>query len=523
MPDEGVEPTSAGHGHRLIGIALLVTVGAAPLLAQVLHELSSVRWDTTLSSDYAGSENDVRALMHGNLRMGASSRLGVRNLGPAGSAWMTPFYAGTGQGAGGMILAAWAANLAGIATFVLVVRRAAGPVPALTAALVLAMALLRAGPASLSDFYNPALTVPAVLAATAACAALSLGRWAVLPVAVAGASLGVQLHLAAGPGLAVACALAVVGAVRAAGRPPTRPLVVAAVVACVLWSPTVIDQVTGTGNAAKLIEALVEGSDEHQPLGDPGPSPARPLRAAVALELSSLAAPDSALVGTLYTAFRPPDPSATRTALGGIALAAAISVAVLQRRRSPLGSRIVIFSAAGALATFAATATIRRGFLYYYLAPLPAYGVLITVGLALTATAGISWSGRRRVLWGAAASAVFALSYATTSNRVTEVVDTGAEGTVLALLVDQIQASVPPDCLKRGVALQADALQMSDVWALIVELDKRGISTSVPIELEALAGPGHRRSYREGMELQVPSLERLQAGGPFTLPMGHCD
>lgn len=120
-------PTDPGTRWRRHGSTLLmILVGAAPLLVQVAHERPGLAWDAALGSDYAGIENDVRTALARDLLLGPSTRLGVRNLGPVEAYWTVPFYAATGEGAGAMVLAAWAANLVGIAAAVLVVRAGAG-------------------------------------------------------------------------------------------------------------------------------------------------------------------------------------------------------------------------------------------------------------------------------------------------------------------------------------------------------------------------------------------------------------
>lgn len=505
-------------GPRHGGALLMVLVAAAPLLAQIAHELPGLAWDAPLASDYAGIENDVRTALSGDLLLGPSTRLGVRNLGPVDAYWTVPFYAATGEGAGGMVLAAWAANVVGIAAAVLVVRAAAGATAAWAAALTLAAALTRAGPAALSEFYNPAMTVAPVIVATLACAALATGRWTMLPVALAAASIGTQCHLVAAPGLGVMLVVAVISALRA-GRPTRRDLALTSVLALALWTPTLIDQVAGTANLSGVVAAMARGpGSADQPFGDPGPSLPRPERPAVALELATLTRPDAALTGTLLVTARGlPAGSASRTAAGGIVVVGVLAAARWQRRRSRFGSTVIVLGALGAVTTYAATASVARGFFTYYYAPLPAYGVAMAVGLAILAAARLRRTGATTPVVGVLAVTLAVGGYATTSNVVSIVIDGGANPVDQLRFVDQLEQRVPPRCADLGVALHASAHQTADVWTLIVLMDKRGIPTTVPPNLEPFVGPGHERTGREAISVRVPTLQQFRARQPIEL------
>lgn len=481
-----------------------------PLAWEVARRLSGMPWSKSGASDYAGFENDLRAALHGDLLLGTSSRVGVRNLGPFHGYWMAPWYALTGEGMGGMILATWILHALALAAVVLVVRSAGGDRAAWAVAVALCLALVRAGPVALSDPFNPAYTLAAVLLSTVAAAAVARGAWRFLPLLALAASAGAQVHLVSAPSLGLLAVVALGLGLRRA-RPTRRHVLAAAAVLLLLWTPTLVDQVAGSGNLSAVAGALWRGPEtSEQPFGQPA-TWSRRERAQLAVQLTALTTGHATDQATMVGVFLgPPPTTAIRTALGVAALAGAALAAWFGRRRAPLGSLVVAFAFGGAIITYLPIAVPERGINAYYLAPLIGYGLALAAGLGIVGGALLPPSRRlsRTVL--------VAVLCATVVGQV----DDGHDVSPLSVwapteeiaFADHVVATVPAPCLERGVALEARVIQMADLWTIMVALDKRGFPTTVPPELEAFAGPGHRRTGDEPVVVHVPTANQFRTG-----------
>jgi hypothetical protein len=491
----------------------MVAVAALPLAVQIGFDLPRLNWSATAGSDYAGLENDVRVALDGDLLVGTFSRLGVRNLGPAHAYWSVPWYTLTGEGTGGMVVAAWIAHLVALAAVLAVVRSVAGWRAGWVAAVVLALAWLRAGPAALSDFYNPAMTVPAVLVATVACAALAIGRWRFLALAAGAVSIGAQVHFAAAPGLALVGAAALVLGWRIA-RPERSDVVRAAVVVALLWAPAAADQVAGGHNLSHLRAAVAAGPEApDQFFGPPGESAGRRERTRQAIEVVTLTGSEPSAVTTLYgtiTAGRPPTVARSAAAVG--VLVAAVATAWRNRRRAVFGSLLLALAAAGAVVTYLQTASFQRGFVVYYLAPLLGYGIIAWVGAALIAaryvrlrlpaTNGLEEIPRAFAF--AVPAVLVGLGVAAASPKVPMLLDGAADPVGPRRVVQQVTTVMPRDCFDEGVSIDAPAERIADVWHLVNALGKLGVRTSVPEYMERHVGPGHARTGLEAATLTHP-------------------
>lgn len=504
----------------MIGIALL------PLFGQMLAELGELRWDVGTASDYAGLEHDVRTAMSGDLLLGTSSRLGVRNLGPFHAYWTLPWYAATGQGAGGMVIAAWALHAIAISTVVLTIDRWLGRTAGLITAIAIAAGWLRAGPAALSDFYNPALTVPAVLIATVAAAAVMSGRWAALPLLIAGISFGVQLHFAAGPGLVLVAAIAIAVGARS-GRPSAAISLATAAVVLVLWTPTLIDQLTGTSNAGRFAEAIIAGGPaaEEQPLRAASRAAPRPERAVEAAELLTLVRPEAASQGTLYGSFSLAPLTAVRNVLATVGLLLVCSLAWVVRRRPSPGTAGILLALAGATASTGVTLVYDRGIYPYYLASVPAYGIVLFIFVALAAHDLL----RRRQLdtkWIVlpAIAALTVLSMIVPKIEVARVLREGAHPAAQNAFVDHLTNVVPRRCLDNGIAVRAAPEQVADVWTFLVAVDRRHLRATVPKALEPFVGSNHARTGDESVTVVLPTFAEMTARDypPDAVDAGDC-
>lgn len=498
--------------HPWTVVVAATALALLPLLWQVGLLGPDLPWSASAGSDHAGLENDVRTALRGDLLLGTSSRIGVRNLGPFHGYWIAPWYKLTGEGLGGMVLATWVLHTLAVTAVVAVVRSMEGGRAAWAVAIALCLALLRIGPAGLSDPFNPAYTLPAALVATVGAAALARGAWRFLPLVALAVSAGAQVHLVSAPALGAIAAVAVGLALRRS-RPTRRQVVTAGIVVLVLWAPTVVDQVGGSGNLRLLASAVAEGpGTPDQPLGQPPLSGSRRERTQSAVQLTTLTTAHASAHATLPgTALGRPPATTPRTALALAVLASAALAAWLGRRRAPLGSLVVSLALGGALGTYLPSAGMTRGFFPYYMAPLVGYGLALGVGVALLASAALRPT--RRQLAGISAVVVLATGVACHAQ--------GDVGLLSPLriprpvdqlhFVDRVVDIVPADCAADGIALSADYIQVADVWTLVVAFDKRGIPTTVAPELERYAGPGHVRTGRERVFLRVPSLVQFHA------------
>lgn len=491
---------------RVAAMLMLLAITLAPLLGQAATEVGSLSWDAGGSSDYAGLELDVRSATNADLLLGTSSRLGVRNVGPFHAYWSAPWYTLTGEGAGGMVVAAWLLHAVALVVTVLLIRSTLGDAAGWVAAVALATAWFVAGPAALSDFYNPSWTVPAVLVASVAGGAVATGHWRHLPVLAAAASIGSQVHFVAGPGLLTIAVIAVCLGWRAA-KPDWKPIAGMGIVLVVFWSPALADQVVGSANLTRMASAIEAGpGSEDQPLGRPGKSPPREDRARTALELVTLLRPQASAQGTLYgTASQQPAPDAVRDAASVIAIVALAVTAWRRRRRERFVPTVMFLSLVGATITFAVTATLEYGFLVYYLAPLPGYGITLWVAAFLLVADKLH---HRHIRYGVvvAVPLVATAAVALPSPQVSELLENGANPSANYSFAREVAQSVPERCHGRGVALRASTDRIADAWTILVALDELDIRGTVPPELEPFVPPDHHRTGEEAAIVDLPAV-----------------
>jgi hypothetical protein len=498
-----------------------IFVATIPLLMQVAAVGPALDWGQPGSGDYAGLEFDVRTALHGDLLLGSSSRLGVRNLGPVHAYWTAPWYAVTGHGIGGMVLAAWLAHLVAIVAVVLMVRSVAGDRAAWLAAVAVAVAWMRAGPGVLSDFYNPALTVPAVLVATVAAAAVARGRWRWLPLAIAAASIGAQLHLVAAPALVVVTAAgALIG--RRVGKAGRRELVMAAVVFVLLWAPTAVDQLTRTGNVSRVASAVASGPESaDQPFGKPSESPPQFDRGVTAAESLTLTAGHAAAYGSwpgLVRSLGSKSPRETPIRAAVAAGLLALAVCAAWQNRTTFGGLILGLGLLGGVTTYLVTATVRRGFFPYYLAPLPGYAIALVVGAALLMPRDrMPQLSPRVAIVTTLTVGLLALAVVLRADVDTPTVLDIDPPAAQVRFAEAVADLVPEDCRQRGVALTATPTQTIDTWTIMVALDQRGLPVTVPDDVEPFVGPGHHRTGREVVDIVVPLPAELTDA---TVPAG---
>lgn len=503
---------------RLRGVLFGVFIVAAmPLFVRIWVEAPALDWAAPAGSDHSGLELDVRNALDGDQLVGTPSRLGVRNLGPAYPFWMAPWYALTGHGAAGMVIGAWVAHAAAIAVAVSIVWRTGGLRPAFAAALAIAFAWLRAGPDALSGFYNPVLTMPAVMVTTVAGAALSQGRWRSLPVAVGAATIGAQVHFAAAPGLVLVGLLAVVAAWRTRSRPSRSVLIGSSLLLVVLWMPTLADQVVGSGNLTRLSRELTRDPD--RPDAPLGPLIAHPLvsrgaRARVAGELLTLTAPRAAASGTLpgfFFGLGPVRPEPARTALAVVLLACGGALARFGPRRDPLASALMLLPSVGAAATLVTTLPLANSFFLYYFAPIAGYAMGFWIGVAHRVQSLVPPTPSHVSRGTAAPAAALALAavalavgafHLSTGPVQSSWLDRARPIGIEAAVEATVEA-ISPGCLTRGVAILAEPKELIEVWELVVALDRLDVPATVPRSLEAFVGQGRAFTGREAATLRT--------------------
>lgn len=179
----------------------------------------------------------------------------INNLGPMQLDLMAPFTRRFPMG--GTAIAVAVTNIASILAIAWMVARLAGRRAVLGAMVAVGLLTWTMGSEMLiTPRQHQYLVIPYLCLLVAAWAIAAGDRWAIVP-AVAAASLTAQTHLSYPVLVAALAAVAVAGHLVStrAGRTlgGRRPVVAGAVLAVLLWSQTLIDQVAGSGNLGAVL------------------------------------------------------------------------------------------------------------------------------------------------------------------------------------------------------------------------------------------------------------------------------
>jgi len=332
-----------------------------------------VEADLPATGDYAALELYTRLAAQGRQLLGPYSRFGFHHPGPAYFYAAVPLYLLTGQRFAGILLTAGLLNTACI---VLILRRLGkdgGTAALLAAAIVLAQFLSWRSPVWLFSAWNPNVVVLPFGLALVSLAAVGAGRAGALPVAALAASFAAETHLGCLPAALALSAAAfglLVPRVRAlAGLPPRPPLargplVAAALVLAVMWTPPVVEQLsTGGGNLAHIVGFSAYFGEAH-PAGD------------------TLAAVGAATVGWLVGA------GEAAAGVGLVLVVAALAVAHGGARRSGLAlpAALSLVTLAGLAAGLVSAARVTGPLMPYLLR----WMAMLAVGTAAALAAGVA-------------------------------------------------------------------------------------------------------------------------------------
>lgn len=193
--------------------------------------------------------------------------------------WLTwPLWTLLGGSSWALNASVAASNLAGAAVAVVCARRVGGRSAAWAVGGAAVVLVGGFGPEVMLQPWNPSMPLTWFLALVVATWGVTCGRAGLLPVVAATASYVVQCHTGYAPLALGLCALAggwtIVAAVRADDRSAAlrgiAPWIGAAiVVAGLLWTPTLIDQIVhDPGNVSILLYSFSHPDEEYVGLGD---------------------------------------------------------------------------------------------------------------------------------------------------------------------------------------------------------------------------------------------------------------
>ncbi|MDT0277087.1 hypothetical protein [Blastococcus goldschmidtiae] len=466
----------------------------------------------------------VDAVGEHDVLLGAYSRFGWYHPGPMATYLLAGVYRVLGGATQAMAVGTLV--IAGLATAVAVwlVHRRAGALPALWTVLVLALSVRMLGAGFLYDSWNPLLPVLPFLAGVLLCWTAILGNSWALPLAVVPMSLALQAHIGYLPAVGAVGAVLVLGLLlravrrlRRRNRPvpdgadrPRRALrwlvavVAALALAALLWTPPLVQQVTGSpGNLGELAEYLLEGSPEDPAGLGTGLRGVADEFGKIPAYLVGAGSPDEPLLPEAW----PPVAIAVGLAMFVLALADGV------RRRREDVVWLGVLTLAVAAAGVAAIARI-DGFTYTYLTRWT-----VVVGILAWTTVGVSlmpelravarrWAGPRR---GDALLAVPLAVLATAAVLVTGLGTARATPPMTDVTgqIGRLEEAVLADLDQRGLRAGTDEP--------VVRVDFPG--TTRPDDLVGTFWPGTGlvlELHRDGVDVQVSPFWRMPFGDRFT-------
>ncbi|CAN5620006.1 hypothetical protein BH20ACT2_BH20ACT2_08760 [soil metagenome] len=354
-------------------LALPVLVACAPLVVLAAVNLVAVSELHPMGGDFALLELGARRALEGEALLGPYSRFGWHHLGPAMFYWLAPFYALSGSRPGGMALAAVVLNLLWVATIVGVLGGLRGRAAAWVTAAVVVVLIGGLGLLPVHSPWNPHLVILPVLALGVLGAVLASGhRWA-LPLVVVTASFVAQTHVAAVPvALALLVTSLVIGVAR--HRRPAKawsaPLMAATLVAAVLWTPVLYQEVTASeGNISDVTSYFLDGGN-----GDTEPAGWSGVRDPLAVSLTPLAYGDPLSGG----------PHPAQPVLAALLVPALVAALVIGlRRRYQIETALAALALAGVGASVLASLAVQEVPYLYLFTSVVGVGALAWLALGL--------------------------------------------------------------------------------------------------------------------------------------------
>ena len=249
--------TRVGGRERSTRAPVLTIVAATlPLIALLLVSVGRLGATYSPDGDNALIEMHVRDIGHHPVLVGAYSRGGWFHPGPALYYLLWLPYQIAWHASGSLITAATLINLLCVAGIIAIVHRRAGRAAAWWAAIVLLLDLRVLGATALQSVWNPSISIlPFALFLVTAWSVLCDDYW-LLPVTAGVGSFVVQCHVGfIFPVAAIGVLVAARTVIRLRhDRRWYRPLAITIAVAAVMWTPPVIDELTGhPGNLTAIL------------------------------------------------------------------------------------------------------------------------------------------------------------------------------------------------------------------------------------------------------------------------------
>jgi hypothetical protein len=351
----------------------LVVIAPALLLLVAAVTGRALETETPAIGDYAALELYTRLAAQGRQLLGPYSRFGFHHPGPAYFYASVPLYVLSGERFAGLLLTAALINVVSIAVLLRRVGRHGGLAALLAAALVIELFISWRGPAWLFSAWNPNLAVLPFGLALVSLAAVAAGDVRALPAAVLAGSFAAQTHLGCLPATIaafLAAAILLVPPVRiSAGLPPPggmkrAPLVLAIVIAAVLWAPPVIEQLSPDGGNLAHILGFSSLPDQRHTAGE------------------ALEAAGSAIVGWLFGARG----RASAALLVASVIALSVAHAAARRTGQAFAAALSLVTLAGVAAAVLSAARVTGPLLPYLLR----WMAMLAVGIAAALAAGLA-------------------------------------------------------------------------------------------------------------------------------------
>jgi len=514
---------------RLLDLLVAATgaVALAPIVAALLRSVLRPWPETLFDNDLATIEVAVREVIAFERAVGAYSRFGWAQPGPAGFVALVPSYLLLGQASFALIVGALLMHAAAAGCALLLAWRYLGRTASLAVALGVLVLPLAFRSNELANPWPPFQVVAPVFFLLTAASAVAVNRSAPLGAVLLAATIAVQTHLGTAP--VVGAVLLVCLAVRhfaprlevARSRRSRAFALAAGLSAGALWIPPLVEQLgphrggEQAGNMS-LIARTFRHRDGHRDI----------VGLAGGRELVSASVDDCARAlhrlfeSQSQPAARPEeDRSGRPTRVLLLALVAAAAIAAWRRDRIAL-AMLAVASAALAAGLFAAASIVGEPLPYLVTFLVP---VIVSVGAATLASVGgavvacLRARGAGTTARFAAASVILAAvlrpAWATTIRDRRELWLNTPPG--LETVVDAARGAAAAGT-KPGGCARVGAVGDAWVWAsgVVLALEKSGLSPAIDDSLVTLFGKKRLGPGRACVELRLVDrrVEKAPAG-----------